>query len=94
MAASFIKDPGSILDYTIDWDQGWLAGGETISTSVWKISPTGLTQDSEAETTTTATITVSGGTHAVSYYVTNVITTSAARTGERTIRITGFDNSM
>ena len=91
MAGSFIKDPSSVLDYSLDWDQGWLSPGENIQTSTWKISPSGLTQDSDSNTGTTATITVSGGTHGVSYYVTNTIVTNASRTAERTIRITPWE---
>ena len=82
---NFTKDPDAVLDYTIDWSD-WLASGETISTSTWTI-PTGLTEDSETETTTTATVWLSGGTEGTSYTITNEIVTSQSRTANRSLYI-------
>jgi len=90
MTGSFIKDPDSTLDYTFDWNQGWLATGDTITTSTWIATPSGVTIVSSANTTTTATITISGGTHGVSYQLTNNVITANALTGERTIRVTAW----
>ncbi len=87
MPAIFVKDPQGVLDYTNNWNDGYLETGETISTSVWAITPNGLTQDSESETTTTATITVSGGTHGVLYSCSNRITTSGGRTDDRVLLV-------
>ena len=85
----FLKDPQGILDYTVDWDDGYLTTGEVISSgssnSQWFLSSTGITSASENQTTTTATINLSGGTHGVMYKATNRIRTSANRTDERTI---------
>lgn len=80
----YVKDPSAVLDYQIDWET-WL-DGDTISTSTWTV-PSGITQDSETETTTTATIWLSGGTAQTNYNVVNKIVTAAGRTDERTIRI-------
>ncbi len=77
-----LKDPQEVLSYTIDWST-WLAGGETISTSNWVAGD--LTVDSDTNDNTTATVVVSGGTAAEVNMVTNTITTSASRTGERSI---------
>lgn len=78
------KDPNSVLPYTVDWSD-WL-GADTISTSAWTV-PSGITQVSTSNTTTVATILLSGGTSGDSYSLTNRITTAAGLTDDRTIRI-------
>lgn len=84
MASTFLKDPDAVLDYVIDWST-WL-NGDTIATSVWTV-PSGITQDSESESSTLATIWLSGGTVGETYQVRNRITTAGGRTEDRTIRI-------
>lgn len=87
----FYKTTADVLDYTIDWDDNWLASGETISTSDWAIyaenreSPVNLIEDSESSTSSRATIWVSSGTVGARYRLRNTIVTSASRTGRRTI---------
>lgn len=85
MPSIFIKDPSAILDYSVDWT-GWLASGDTIVTSSWTV-PEGITEDSESQTTTTATIWLSGGTEGEDYTLVNKIATAGGRTEERTITI-------
>lgn len=85
MPQTWIKDPDATLDYQIDWSS-WLATGETISSSAW-IVPDGLTEVSDSNTTTTATIWLSGGTDGESYRITNRVTTTAGRTDDRTITL-------
>ena len=82
----FIKDPNAVLEYQIDWSS-WL-GADTIVTSTWTV-PTGITKDSSTNTTTTATIWLSGGTAGTRYELTNRIVTSntPARTNDQTIII-------
>ena len=80
----FIKDPDAVLDYTVDWSD-WL-GSDTIQTSAW-IVPTGITEDSNSNTTTTATIWLSGGTRGKKYEIVNRIVTAGSRTDDRTIEI-------
>jgi len=75
-----LKDPDSILDYVVDWSE-WL-GSDTVSSSTFTVG-TGLTKDSESNTTTTATVWVSGGTANSSYTVTNRIVTAGGRTADR-----------
>jgi hypothetical protein len=83
-----LKDPDEIIDWTHDWNDGWLSASETISTSVWTITPSGsLAQTSESETTNTATIFLNSGNVGTLYRVTNRITTNQSRTAERTIVI-------
>lgn len=93
-AYDFIKDPNSILDYTLDYadvDEGpWLDrdNNEEISTSTW-IVPDGITKVTDSKTATTTTIWLSGGTDRVFYEVVNRIVTDSvpARTVDRTLTI-------
>lgn len=82
---TFYKDASDVLSYTMNW-ASTLATSETISTSVMTPA-TGLTKDSESNTTTAATIWVSGGTDGTSYEVVNTITTNQGRTYQRTFRV-------
>ena len=79
------KDPDAILDWVWDWNE-WLDDGETITNSQF-ITTVGLTIDSIANTTKTATVWLSGGTAGQVYQVTNRITTTAGRTDDRSITI-------
>lgn len=81
---SFSKDPDAKLDYTVDWTK-WLAG-DTISKSEW-IVPDGLNGEDDSNTSTTATIWLSGGTAGHEYTVTNRITTAAGRVNDRSFKI-------
>jgi hypothetical protein len=100
--STIIKDPDAILPYSINWasedgtndggstDTGWLQG-DTIATSTWVISgnesPLSLTQDSENESTTIATIVLSAGTASIDYTVTNHIVTAAGYEDDRSILV-------
>lgn len=84
MANTFTKDPSAVLDYLIDWS-AWL-GTDTITVSSWTV-PMGITQVSATNTTTTATIWLSGGTVNTAYACVNRIATAGSRTEERTITI-------
>lgn len=83
-AATFVKDPSAILDYAIDWST-WL-GSDTIATSTWSASA-GITINSNTNTTTRATVWLSGGTAGNTYQLTNTITTAGGRTDQRTIAV-------
>jgi len=91
------KDPSEVLDFSIDWNRsgegkpdgsGWLNTGETITASTWTVE-TGLTQTTPtpSQVAGKTTIWLSGGTTGGRYRVTNHVTTSQGRQGERTIRI-------
>lgn len=83
-----LKDPDSVIDFGFNWATNYLATGETISTSTWAVTPSGLTLASTATNTTSqASIFVSGGTAGQIYRLANTITTSLSRTVERTIQI-------
>ncbi len=82
-----IKPPGAQLDYTANWDDGYLDTGENLSNSSWTIVPTGLTTVSDTFGNKTASIVISGGTHGVTYKLKNTVVTNNAptRTDTRTI---------
>lgn len=80
----FVKDPNAVLDYQINWAT-WL-GSDTIASVTWTVS-TGITKDSQSNTTTTATIWLSGGTAGTTYECVCRIVTAGGRTDDRTIGI-------
>lgn len=86
--ATYRKDPSAILDYQINWAT-WL-GSDTISSSTWIVT-TGITKVTSTNTTTTATVWLSGGTAGQTYTATNTIVTTAGRTDQRTITIVVSD---
>jgi hypothetical protein len=84
--ANFSKDPGDILDYAFNWTS-WLGASETISSSTWTATPTGITIGSNTFTTTQSTVWLSGGVEGSVYYVKNQIVTNQGRTVDRTMTI-------
>lgn len=89
MPQSFIKTPSATIDFTINWDDGYLTTGEFLSTSSWAIQPasTSFSINTEAYTTATATIDVMGGVQGQTYYLKNTIVTSAGRIDTRTLQV-------
>lgn len=83
-----IKDPNDVLDYIVDWNGGAkpFLGVDTILTSTW-ILPAGLTSPTQTNTTTKATVWLSGGTVGTKYAVLNRITTAGGRTADKTIYV-------
>lgn len=71
-----------MLDYSIDWED-WL-GTDTIASVTWTV-PTGLTKDSQSNTTTVATVWLSGGTADTLYAVECRIMTAGGRTQDKTV---------
>ena len=84
MPATFEKDPEAVLDYQVDWSD-WL-GTDTIAASTWTV-PSGITKDSDTNTTTTATFWLSGGTAGENYKLVNHIVTVGGREDDRTITV-------
>lgn len=80
----FIKAPGEVLDYSINWGS-WLAT-DTIVSSSWSCDA-GITVDSTSFNTTSTTIWLSGGTVRTAYNCKNTIVTAGGRTGVRSITI-------
>lgn len=83
----FTKDSDSVLDYQIDWST-WL-DTDTIVTSTWTVD-SGITKDSNSNTTTTATIWLSGGTVGT-HACTNHIVTAGGREDDRTIYVVVYE---
>ena len=81
----FTKDPDAVLDFHFDWS-GWLASGETISSYVIT-TQTGITKDSDSDSSGIVTVWLSGGTAGSNYSLACKITTSDSRTDERTMTI-------
>ena len=75
------KAPSKPLDFMQDWSS-WLSTGDTIATSTWTVE-TGLTVDSETNTTTTATVIISGGVAGTTYKITNSIVSANALETDR-----------
>lgn len=84
----FVKDPNSVEDFEFNWVAE--LNGDTISTSSF-ILPDGMTQVSASNTTTTATVFVSGGTNGQLYRITNRVVTAGGRTYDRTYRVLIMD---
>ena len=76
------KDPQATLDYRFDWSL-WLVT-DTIVSVTWTV-PSGITQTAATNTTTTATIWLSGGSVGTKYTVACRITTTAGRIDERSL---------
>jgi hypothetical protein len=78
------KDPDATTDFQFNWSS-WLDGDEIDSTDF--LLPDGLTEVSSSNTTTTATVFVSGGRRGGVYRITNRISTVGGRTQDKTIYI-------
>lgn len=90
MTQVYLQDPDATLKWTFDWSS-YLASGETISTSAWSVEPDdsgiGLQVGSDSKTTTTTTVSLSGGVRGETYRVTNRIVTTNDNTEDRTIEV-------
>ncbi len=83
--AIFIKDPGALVDYAVDWSAGYL-GGATIATSTWAVSPAGtggVTVAASLVDAGRAVATLSGGAAGTVYHITNRVLFSDGRLDER-----------
>ena len=88
---TFQKDPDEVLDYTVNWADRLLSG-ETISTSTWIVA-SGITEDSDSQTSDATTIWLSGGSAGTTYDILNRIVTSDSRTYEQAFRINCVDST-
>lgn len=80
------KDPGSVLDYVIDWSQ-WLPEGDVIGSSSFTV-PAELTITDESFDDISATVWLSGGVLGKTYKITNQIVTSpGGRQDERSFKL-------
>lgn len=83
---SFKKDPDASLRYTIDWS-AWLGSDTIAGAPAWSVDA-GITLVGSSNTTTTATVTLSGGTEGTTYKARCRVTTAAGDVDDRTIEIT------
>lgn len=92
------KDTSAELTYTVDWSS-WLPTGATITTATWTVeNPTGdavpLVNEATSNTTTRASIVLSGGTAGYVYKVYNTITTSSGSIDRRFFRVKVKERSL
>jgi len=93
MSGYFLKNPGSILDYTFDWGFQLFEAGEVIQTDLgWTIEPDdtatgGLVIDRTTSTTTTTTAFLSGGITGDAYLVCSRVATSLGREVRRSMTV-------
>ena len=73
--ATLTKKSGEVLRYTFNWAVETTDRSATISSSSITV-PTGITIDLQTNDTTTATVTLSGGRHGVTYIINSEIVTS------------------
>lgn len=85
-APDFELDPDATEDFTFNLAPE--LDGDTVS-SVDFLLPDGLTEESSSNTTTTATIFVSGAQRGRVYRITCRYTTAGGRTRDKTIRVIG-----
>ncbi|MCE9566366.1 MAG: hypothetical protein K8U57_30450 [Planctomycetes bacterium] len=90
MSSPFLKDPGDRVDYLVDYTD-WLGTDTITGTPSWTV-PTGLTNYAVSNTTTGATIWLTGGTHGNDYTVTCQVTTTGGRIKQQSFTIKVRDN--
>ena len=98
MSGYFLKNPGSLLDYSFDWGFQLFETGEQIETDLgWTIVPDtaaegGLALDSSSSTATTTTAFLKGGRAGEAYLVCSRIRTSMGREVQRSMTVRVANN--
>jgi uncharacterized protein YndB with AHSA1/START domain len=92
------KDPNAKLTYTVNWVD-WLPTSQTISASTWTLETDSgdgypLVNHGISNTTTTASIIISGGSDGDVYKVYNQITTSGGSIERRYFRLRVKERSL
>ncbi len=83
----YLKDPGASIDYSFDWNAGYLSG-QTVTGSVWQTRPIelgGVAVISSAATAVQTSALVNGGVPGHVYHLTNSVTFSDGRSDERSV---------
>lgn len=80
----FVKDPGSSLVHSIDWDAGYL-GGRFLVQSQWSVAPAGLTLSGATNDGRRTGIVLAGGAIGTIYRVSNRVTLSDGSCDERAL---------
>ncbi|MDB5668098.1 MAG: hypothetical protein JWL74_1048 [Alphaproteobacteria bacterium] len=85
----YLKDPGSRIDYAIDWGAFYL-DGQVVAGSAWNVFPLetgGILLDGASFDLARTAVTLSGGLAGHVYSVTNRVTLSDGRVDERSITL-------
>lgn len=85
MATIIRKDPDAKLDYVLSWSSVF-DSADTLSTVVWTV-PAGLTKESQAESTLSSTIVLSGGVAGTSYTLIATATSTAGYIEDQEITV-------
>jgi len=84
-----LKDPGSVLDYAIDWGTDYLVD-DVLADSSWTVEPdeaNGVQVQASAFDSTTATVTASGGVVGHIYQLTNHVELGSGLTDSRSVTL-------
>lgn len=84
-----LKDPGGLLDYSVDWGTSYLINDSLVDSS-WSVVPIetgGVTIDGSYFEPTSAQVSVSGGQAGKLYRLINHVVTSLGREDSRSILI-------
>ncbi len=74
------KTPAGVRDFSIDWSTD--LGTDTITGTPTHVLETGITKDSQTNTTTATSLVISGGTLGKQYQITSTIDTAGGKTHE------------
>ena len=83
-----LKDPGAVLDYSIDWGADYLGDTDTLAESSWSVLPDedgGVVVAGSDLGERISTVTVGSGVAGHVYRVVNRVVTQAGRVDERSI---------
>lgn len=84
-----LKDPGALLDYSIDWGAEYLSG-DAIADSLWTVSPDepgGVAVEASAFDANLATVSAGGGVPGQIYRLTNRVVLTSGRTDARSVML-------
>lgn len=93
MNGYFVKNPGSVTDFTFDWTENALSSGETISADLgWIIHPAeagpdALVVQSSSHTPTATTVVLAGGIPGHVYLASSRIRSSQGHEIERALTV-------
>lgn len=82
----FLRDPRSRLPVSVDWSAWLTKESTTVTGSSWT-TEAGLTLESQSNTTTIASVIVSGGVTGTTYVLRNTITCANGVIDSRSIRV-------
>lgn len=93
MSGYFVKNPGSVTDFTFDWSMEFVDSGATITADLgWLVHPVEAETDalaiqSQSHTPTTTTVFLQGGVAGHAYRVSSRVLTSQGHEIERALTV-------